>query len=279
MTSIPTSLPRDGQGISPTSTGRIRRSQHGVFPDRLARRVNRIWARVLAELRAEPPAAAEPGSVLPTEHRRPIEQEAKVADPARVERLRQRTGQLVARELAAQRQAAKRGEAARVAELGAHDRKAAQERAAAKAGILQSDLGPDGAAMQARPTCHAGIPGSDTVAMADHDPLPLMELTDREDEAAGWLRYYFCGARPELAMPQGWRSGGRGGAPELTGDQQAAAATAWRNYCDWMALIRRDCGDQAEAAVQAVVIHRQLHPAIALVPPALDYLAGHMGIR
>lgn len=265
----------------PAPAGRARRSNRagGQFPARLwARRVSRIWARVQAELLAEPAAAVEPGSILPTAHRRPIVPEPVVADPGRAQRMRAQAGGLVAQELAAQRRDKRLAEATRVAALGAHDRQAAGLRAAAKVGILQSDRGADGPAMQARPTCPSGIPGSDAMATADHDPLPLMALTERQEEAAGWLRQYWREAQPALDMPQGWRSGGRGGGLELTADQQLAARQAWQQYQRWMALIRTDCGDQAEAALQAVVVRRELHRSIALVPPTLDYLAAHMGI-
>ena len=268
MSYLPTALLAPSpQGSSPAPAGRVRRCTRadGQFPSRRwARLVNRVWAGVQAELHAEPPAAAEPGSIQATEHRRPIEQEAEVADPARVERLRQRTGLLVAQELAAQRQAAKRCEAARVAELGAHDRKAAQDRAAAKAGILQSDLGPDGVAMRARP---------------DVDPLIALKLSERQAEAADWLRRYWRDAMPALALPQGWGDGGhKAGERHLTHDEYLAAEAAWKNYQAWMELLRRDFGWTTSAAVLALVIQCEPHQCALLVPPALDYLAAHMGL-
>ncbi|MFC7611742.1 hypothetical protein [Teichococcus aestuarii] len=181
-------------------------------------------------------------------------------------------------ELAAQRRDVQRAEATRVAALSAHDRRAAQERAAARVGILQSDRGADGAAMRARPICHSGVPGSSALATADHDPLVALGLTECQEEAAGWLRQYWRDALPALALPKGWGSGGRAVGQELTGDQERAARTAWRQYQAWMELIQRDCGTRPADAVRALVIQHEPHPAMASVPAALDYLAAHMGL-
>lgn len=285
MLHLPTALLASAPQVSsPASAGRVRRSNRadGQFPPRRwARLVNRVWARVQAELVAEAAQIAVqvlttvPAPVLPTEHRRPIAVEPEVADPRRAQRMRERAGGLVARELAAQRQEAKRTETARVAVLGAHDRRADQERLAAKVGILQSDRGADGQAMQQRPSISAE--GGARVVV-DHDPLVALPLTERQAEAAGWLREYWRDALPGMDRPRGWGSGGRATKVELTGDQERAVAAAWKNYVRWMQLIRRDCGDQAASAVWALVIMCEPHPAAALVPSALEYLAAHMGI-
>ena len=158
---------------------------------------------------------------------------------------------------------------ARVREQQAAMRRAARDQA--RRAIEGTMGGADTRGRGQRETIRAGermtiVEGSD----------PLEDIKDRltaaEWNAGLYLRDLWRDCLPGMEMPGSYGNGaGHGGQRHLSGDEQAAAARAWHDYCQAMSELERRAGLRAATAVRCVVLRFEDAP-LALVRDGLAEL-------
>ena len=192
-------------------------------------------------------------------HRRPIEPEPVMPpNPDRMSRLRERTGLLVQMLLADERRQKQAAEFVHARTLSEHDREAERARRQAKAdAFFRKDRGPDGGAMEARPS-EVVVTNLQTGAVArqmlDHNPLHWMNLDILQEEAAGILGDTWRDALPAMEKPGGFSDGNASGVRHLSHLEQIAAGRAWEDYQKWMAEVQRQTSAEHATAVRDAVI-------------------------
>lgn len=198
-----------------------------------------------------------------------------------MERLEQRAGLLIRREIAAERAERQAMAIRRVNFLGAKDRHAARTLEAARAGLpAASDRGAEGRAMASRQSAVVSVQHGtneepeEVRRMLDSNPLMLMGLSPVQLQAADVLASTYRDARPAMVMPKGFGSGRQAGLRHLSHDEYLASRQAWHDYRRWLEVVEQRLGLQHATAVRDAVVMQEPAPAWR-VREALDVLADY----
>jgi hypothetical protein len=158
---------------------------------------------------------------------------------------------------------------ARVRETQAAMRRAARDQA--RRAIEGTIGGADTRSRGQRETIRAG---ERITVIEGSDPLDDMkdQLTAAEWNAGLYLRDLWRDCLPGMEMPGTYGTGaGHGGQRHLSGDEQAAAARAWHDYCGAMSHLEARAGLRVAAAVRSVCMRFEDAP-LGLVRDGLGEL-------